>query len=381
MHDFPLLKNITYLDSAATTQTPVQVVQAMADYYEHYRSNTHRGLYALSERATEAYERTRTDVASLLGKHPEEIIFTQSTTYALNMLSFMLEKLLTKKDTILISEMEHHSNYLPWKRLCERTGARLEVIPLTDNGLLDQGAIEELLPSAKILALTQASNVLGTTNPGSIFEKARQQGTITVLDAAQSLPHLLTAKADFIACSAHKMLGPTGVGVLAGKKDLLETLDPPFVGGGMVANVKPEQWMELPLKFEAGTQNIAGVIGWGEAIAYLRKHRDLLERKDKEITAHFLAHKPDYLELYGPTTAKNRLPIFSFNLQGIHCHDVASMLAQNGICVRAGHHCAIPIMRRYKTQGMVRASAHLYNTTQDIDALFKSIERIRKRFA
>jgi len=383
MLDFPLLKKITYLDSAATTQTPQQVLKEISNYYTNVRSNVHRGVYAISEETTKQYENTRKTVATFINASPEEIIFTSGTTESINILALMLESSIKKENNIVITELEHNSNSLPWRLLAQRKKIELRVMPINNDGTLN---LQESLIDDKtaIVAMSHASNLLGNILPvEKLCKLAKKHNALSIIDAAQSVAHgLVDAKklqADFVVFSGHKMLGPTGIGVLYGRKTLLDGLEPAFVGGGMVSAVTKEKltWMETPYKFEAGTPNIAGVLGLNAAIQYLTKELPLLAKKETEITKHFLIKAKEHnLEVYGP---KERLPIFSFNIPGIHSHDVASILAQENICVRAGHHCAQPLLQALGIQHCVRASFYLYNTTKDVDKLFEGIENVKRK--
>jgi len=383
MLDFPLLKKITYLDSAATTQTPQQVLKEISNYYTNVRSNVHRGVYAISEETKKQYENTRKTVATIINASPEEIIFTSGTTESINILALMLESSIKKENNIVITELEHNSNSLPWRLLAQRKKIELRVMPINNDGTLN---LQESLIDDKtaIVAMSHASNLLGNILPvEKLCKLAKKHNALSIIDAAQSVAHgLVDAKklqADFVVFSGHKMLGPTGIGVLYGRKTLLDGLEPAFVGGGMVSAVTKEKltWMETPYKFEAGTPNIAGVLGLNAAIQYLTKELPLLAKKETEITKHFLIKAKEHnLEVYGP---KERLPIFSFNIPGIHSHDVASILAQENICVRAGHHCAQPLLQALGIQHCVRASFYLYNTTKDVDKLFEGIENVKRK--
>jgi cysteine desulfurase/selenocysteine lyase len=398
--DFPILarevngKPLIYLDSAASSQKPTQVLDAMDTFARTSYSNTHRGAYTLAEEATGAYERARKQVARFINASSvREVIFTRNTTESINLVArTWAEANLRPGDTVLTTEMEHHSNIVPWQLAAERTGARVDYVPLTDDGELDQAAYERLLETAKpkLVALTQMSNVLGTLPPvKEMIAKAHAMGALALLDGAQSVPHLpvdvRALDCDFLAFSAHKMLGPTGIGALWGRRELLEAM-PPFLGGGsMIREVKMSgsTWADLPQKFEAGTPAIIEAVGLGAAVAYLsalgmeqvRAHEHALTRYALER----LATVPE-IRIFGPG-AEARGGTISFTLGDIHAHDLATLLDRDGIAIRAGHHCAQPIMDRYCIPATARASFYVYSTSSEVDALAEALERAHGVFA
>ncbi len=390
--DFPILKTITYLDSGATSLTPEQVLEAMNNYYRKYRSNVHRGLYKISEEATEAYEGVREKVAQFINAHTKEIIFTKGTTESINLLAYILTKNLKKGDEIVLTEMEHHSNLVPWQQIAKEKDLTLKFIPVTEEGFLETETMNRMITSkTKIVSVTHVSNALGTINDiKTIAKKAHEKNALVVVDGAQSAPHLkIDVKdldCDFFAFSAHKMLGPTGTGVLYGRRELLEELPPFFHGGEMISEVSFEEssWNELPWKFEAGTPNIAGVIGLGAAIDYLqeigmetiREHEErLLEYALKELK------KINNVIVYGPLNAKNRSGVISFNIQGIHSHDTSTILDRENIAIRAGHLCAMPLIKSVLNEESVcRASFSIYNTKEEIDKLIQGIKKAKEIF-
>ncbi len=398
--DFPILarevngKPLIYLDSAASAQKPTQVLDAMDTFARTSYSNTHRGAYTLAEEATSAYERARKQVARFINASSvREVIFTRNTTESINLVArTWAEANLRPGDTILTTEMEHHSNIVPWQLAAERTGARVDYVPLTDDGELDQAAYVRLLETAKpkLVALAQMSNVLGTLPPvREMIAQAHAIGALVLLDAAQSVPHLpvdvRALDCDFLAFSAHKMLGPTGIGVLWGRREILEAM-PPFLGGGsMIREVKMtgSTWADLPQKFEAGTPAIIEAVGLGAAVAYLsalgmeqvRAHEHALTRYALER----LAGVPE-IRILGPGAAA-RGGTISFTLGDIHAHDLATLLDRDGIAIRAGHHCAQPIMDRYCIPATARASFYVYSTSSEVDALAEALERAHGVFA
>jgi cysteine desulfurase/selenocysteine lyase len=397
--DFPILTRIVhdrplvYLDSAASTQKPRAVLDAMQVYYERYNANVHRGVYQLSEEATEAMEKARLSVARFIhARQSKQVIFTRNTTESINLVAYSWGSAnISAGDLIVLTEMEHHSNLIPWQLLAKRSGARLEFVPITDDGLLRLDVYEQLLQQhPKLVAFTHVSNVLGTINPAQeMIAQAHAAGAVTLVDGAQSIPHMpvdvQALDADFYCFSGHKMLGPTGIGVLYGKRDLLEVM-PPFMGGGdMIRTVglREASWNDLPWKFEAGTPAIAESIGLGAAIDYLnalgmehvRQHEQALTRYAMEQLAAI-----DGLTIYGPP-AEQRGGVISFTLADIHPHDLASILDQEaGVAVRAGHHCAQPLMERYDLSATARASFYVYNTKQEIDVLIQGLRRALEIF-
>jgi cysteine desulfurase/selenocysteine lyase len=398
--DFPILsrhvhgKLLVYLDNAATTQKPRQVLEALTAYYVRSNANIHRGLHALSEEATAAYEGARARTASFIGApSPRGIVFTRNATESINLFAFAWgRRRLAAGDEILLTEMEHHSNLVPWQLLAKATGASLAFLPITDDGRLRLDALDRLLtPRTKVVALTHMSNALGTINPvEQVIARAHQQGIPVLIDAAQSAPHLAInvsrLDCDALAFSAHKMLGPTGVGVLYAKEALLESMDPFLGGGEMISDVQltSSTWNEIPWKFEAGTPNIADVIAFGEALTYLERiGMGEIRAHERELTAHawHRLQAMDGVTLYGPPgDAEDRGGAISFNVNGLHPHDVGTGLDAEGIAIRAGHHCAKPLMRRLSVTATARASFYLYNTREEVDRFIDALQAVRDFF-
>jgi cysteine desulfurase/selenocysteine lyase len=398
--DFPILsrqvhgKPLVYLDSGASSQKPTAVIEAMNTYYRTYNANVHRGVYEISEAATAAMEKARVKVARFINaRQSKQIIFTRNTSESINLVAYSWGNAnIHAGDLIILTEMEHHSNLVPWQLLAQRTGARLEFIPVTDDGLLDLDVYAQLLQQQpKLVAFTHVSNVLGTINPAKeIIAQAHAGGAITLVDAAQSVPHLPVdvqdLDADFLCFSGHKMLAPTGSGVLYGKRDLLEAM-PPFMGGGdMIRTVKLREstWNDLPWKFEAGTPAIAEAVGLGAAVDYLNSlGMENIARHEREITIYALEQLQTVpgLTIYGPP-AEKRGGVVSFTLGDIHPHDLASILDQEvGVAIRAGHHCAQPLMERFGLVATARASFHIYTTKEDIDTLVQGLHKAQQIFA
>jgi len=397
--DFPILsrpvhgKRLVYLDNAATTQKPQAMIDALVSYYSKYNANVHRGVHTLAEEATAAFESTRGKVARFIGSAgTHQIIFTRNTTESLNLVAASWGgKNIKAGDEILLTQMEHHSNLVPWIMLAERTGAKIRHIPITPDGHLDLSQLDTLLtPRTRLVSLVHVSNVLGTINPvAEIAERAHRSGALVVVDGAQSVPHMPVnvqdLGADLFAFSAHKMLGPTGVGVLWGRSDLLDEMDPYMGGGEMIREVRLDSvtWNELPWKFEAGTPNIADVVAFGAAIDYLTElGMDAVRRHEIELTSYALEQlRPlKHLTLYGPTAAAERAGVVTFNDADIHPHDLATILDHHGVAVRAGHHCAQPLVRLLGTVATARASFYVYNDTDDVDQLVAALREARKYF-
>jgi cysteine desulfurase / selenocysteine lyase len=397
--DFPILdqevhgNRLVYLDNAASTQKPLQVIEAIDRYYRRDNANVHRGVHELSHRATEAYEEARGKVARLMGITDEaELIWTRGTTEALNLvaISWGFENL-RAGDEILLSVMEHHSNLVPWQILAGRTGARLRFIDIDDEARLDLSNLDELLTErTKLVSIVHVSNALGTVNPVSeIAARAKAVGAVVVVDGAQSAPHLPvdvpTLGVDFYAFSGHKMCGPTGIGGLWGRRELLEAM-PPFHGGGdMIELVELERstYAPIPSKFEAGTPHIAGAVGLGAAADYLGTiGRDAILAHERHLTAYALERLADIPELrvLGPRDPAERSGVVAFTLADVHPHDVATILDSEGVAVRAGHHCAQPLMRRMGLAATARASFYLYTGTDDVDRLVDALHKARKMF-
>ena len=391
--DFPILsrrvhgKPLVYLDNAATTQKPRQVIDALTRYYTTSNANIHRGIHTLAEEATAAYEAVREQTARFIGApSPSTIVFTRNATEAVNLFANAWGRSrLRPGDQILLTEMEHHSNLVPWQLLAKATGTSLAFLPITDDGHLDLTRLEALLTAkTRLVALTHMSNVLGTINPlERIIAAARRRGTLVLVDAAQSVPHLPVDAGrlgcDAMVFSAHKMLGPTGVGVLYAREELLDAMDPFLGGGEMIADVQltSATWNDIPWKFEAGTPNIADVIAFGEALAYLEAvGMRAVRAHEQELTGYAMARlrEIDGLTLYGPPAVEDRGGVVAFNLAGLHPHDVGTVLDAEGVAIRAGHHCAKPLMRRLGVAATARASFYLYNTQEEIDQLVEALE-------
>jgi len=395
--DFPILsqkingKDLVYLDNSATSQKPQIVIDSIADYYSNYNSNVHRGIHTLAEKATEKYEETRQKVANFINaKSVNEIIFTKGTTESLNFLSSSLGKNLQKDDEIILTEMEHHSNIVPWQFIAKGKGLIIKYIELNQDGTLNIENLESLInKKTKIISLLHVSNVLGTINPvEKIIKRARlvNPDIIAVVDIAQSVPHMKVnvqkLKADFVVFSAHKMLGPTGVGVLWGKYELLQNLHPFLGGGSMIASVTKEKTLfaEIPQRFEAGTPNIAGVIGFGTAIDYINSVGiENIHKHEQDLTIYAMEQikQLDFIEIYGPN---ERAGIISFNIKGVHSHDVSAVLDNNGIAVRSGHHCTDILHNKLNINSTVRASFYLYNNENDVDQLVLGLKKVNKIF-
>jgi cysteine desulfurase/selenocysteine lyase len=397
--DFPILsrkingKRLVYLDSAATTQKPQCVIDRIASYYASQNANVHRGLHTLAEEATSAFEATRDKIASFIGGvRREEIIYTRNATEAINLVAQSWgRKHIRENDRIVITQMEHHANLVPWLVLAEETGAEIEYIPIDSQGRLILNNISNIIDSrTKIVALTQMSNVLGTINPmDEIIEVAHRRNAMVLIDGAQSVPHLpVDVKAldvDFMAFSAHKMLGPTGIGILYGRESLLDRMEPLIYGGEMISEVRYDSadWAELPWKFEAGTPNIAGAIGFAPALDYLNSTgMDKIREHEIELTEHALDRLAGlkFIRIYGPTSSEQRGGIISFVDSEIHPHDLAQFLDASGIAVRAGHHCAQPLMGLLGVNSTARASFYIYNTKDDIDELVSALRDARRYF-
>ncbi len=395
--DFPILrrtfngKRLIYLDNTATTQKPQYVIDALTEYYRDSNANVHRGLYALSEEATNAYEEARTNVAAFIhAPARENIIFTGGTTDSINLVASSYGRSVLKSgDEILLTHMEHHSNLIPWQLIAQQTGAKLQFIPLTPDGRLDQNPMKSLITEkTKIISVAHVSNVLGTINPiNEIVKIGHRYGAVVMVDAAQSVPHMpvdvQNIECDFLAFSGHKMLGPTGIGVLYGRSEVLNCM-PPYRGGGeMISEVHFDHatYKEIPAKFEAGTPNIAGAVGLSAAIDYLKKIGfEAIQMHEHDLTLHTLKilDEIDGIVTYGPKPDRGGL--VSFNIGGIHPHDVATLLDEDAIAVRAGHHCAQPLMRLMGVSATVRASVYFYNTREEIDSLAKGLRRVKEVF-
>lgn len=400
--DFPILsrkihgKPLVYLDNAATTQKPMSVIMAMTAYYERTNANVHRGVHTLSQEATSLMEQSRDKVAAFIGApDPATVIFTRNATESINLVAYAwARKNLKPGDEILLTEMEHHSNLIPWQMAAQATGGVLRFIPVTGwDGLLDLSRLDGLLTTrTKLLAVTHMSNVLGTINPVTeLARRAHAVGAKVLVDGAQSAPHLAvdvkTLGADFFAFSAHKMLGPTGLGVLWAPRALLESMEPFLGGGDMISQVWPDRatWNELPYKFEAGTPNITGAIAFGAAVDYLsRLGMDAVRAHETDITAYAMAAlkaRFPKIILHGPARAEDRGGVVSFEFPGVHPHDIGTILDREGVAIRAGHHCCQVLMKRFGVSGTARASFYVYNTREEVDVFVKSLEEVERVFA
>lgn len=394
-NDFPILKNnnIVYLDSGATSQKPLQVINAVDNFYRNYNANPHRGAYSLSMEATNLYEDTRSKIAKFINaKHREEIIFSKNATESLNLLaySYGIDKL-KKDDEIVISIMEHHSNLVPWQKVSKVTGAKLKYMYINNDFELTNEEIEtKITDKTKIVGIAHVSNVLGTINNiKKIIDYAHKKGAVVIVDASQSIPHMKIdvqeLDADFLVFSGHKMLAPLGIGVLYGKKELLENMNPFIMGGDMIEYVYEQEttFAPLPNKFEAGTQNVEGVIGLGAAIDYINSIGiEEIEKAEKEVVAYARKElsKLAYLSLYMTPHEDKHSSVISFNIKGVHPHDVASILDTEGVCVRSGNHCAQPLMRFLGIDSTCRASFSFYNDKEDVDRLVNALNKAYNMF-
>ena len=393
--DFPIFKNrdIAYLDSGATAQKPQMVIDAIDNFYDKFNANPHRGAYTLSIEATAMYEDTRAKIAKFINaRHAEEIIFSKNASESLNLLaySYGLDNL-KKGDDVVISIMEHHSNLVPWQFVTQKTGSELKYMYINDEFELSKEEIEsKITDNTKIVGITHVSNVLGTiNNVKEIIKYAHKKGAIVIVDASQSIPHMKIdvqdLDADFLVFSGHKMFAPLGIGVLYGKRELLNKMNPFLMGGDMIEYVHEQNttFAPLPNKFEAGTQNVEGVVGLGAAIDYINSiGYDKIQEHDREIVdyAREKLLKLDYLDLYMTPNAENHSAVISFNIKGVHPHDVASILDSENVCVRSGNHCAQPLMRFLEIDSTCRASFYVYNTKEDVDRLVAGIEKAYKMF-
>ncbi len=403
--DFPIFtrtirdgKRLVYLDSGATSQKPQVVIDAEMDFYSKHNAAAHRGAHQLAEEATELFEASRQTVAAFIGAKSEEIVFTKSATESLNLLAYSFSNAepgskfaIGPEHSIVVSEMEHHANLIPWQQLAKRSGAELKWFSVTSDGRLDESNIDALITSkTKIVAITQQSNVLGTINNlDRIIKKAHDVGAIVIVDACQSVPHIpvdvTELGADFLAFSGHKVLGPTGVGVLWGRYDLLNALPPFLFGGSMIENVTMTDatWAEAPRKFEAGVPNMAQVVGLAAGVKYLQAIGvEEVHKHEKTLTSYLLAElqKIEGVNVVGPTDVSLRGGTVSFTVSGIHPHDLGQYLDSAGIAVRTGHHCAWPLTRALGVAATTRASLYLYNDNSDIDALINGVKEAKKYF-
>jgi len=407
--DFPILdrplpggRTLVYLDNAATSQKPVVVLDAERTYYEQHNAAAHRGVHTLAELATDAYEHAREKVAGFIGGRPEEIVFTKNSTESINLVAYALSNASTAGpgaarfvvgpgDEIVVTEMEHHSNLVPWQQLCQRTGATLRWLSLTDDGRLDLADLDSVItPATKLVAFVHQSNILGTINPvAPIVARARAVGALVLLDACQSVPNgpvdLTALDVDFLVFSGHKMLGPTGVGVLWGRAELLAVMPPFLTGGSMIETVTMQQttFAAPPQRFEAGVPNIAQVVGLGAAVDYLQHiGMDAVREHERGLTEHALdaLSTLDGIRIIGPDGPAGRGSAISFVIDGLHPHDVGQVLDEQGIAVRVGHHCAYPVCKRYGVPATTRASFGVYNTRGEVDALVEGLIRVQTFF-
>ncbi len=396
--EFPILNQkvnkhqLVYLDNAASSQKPMRVIRALENYYTCNHSNIHRGVHTLAERATKDYEDTRTHAAKFINAaEPAEVIFTRGTTEGINLVAQAYgRKTLKREDEILLSGMEHHSNIVPWQMVAKQTGAKIRVIPVTDEGALDLVAYGQLLTKqTKIVAVNLVSNTLGTINPvATIVEKAHAVGARVMVDAAQATPHLYidveALNADFLALSAHKMYGPTGVGLLYGKRALLEYMDPYQGGGEMINEVSFEEtsYNEIPYKFEAGTPNIADVIAFREAMLFMEElGHDAIQTHENDLLVRAISLLSEIDGFTPMGTAENKASVISFNIEGVHPYDLGMWLDAKGIAVRTGHHCTQPLMTRFGVEGTVRASFAVYNTHQEVEQLAEAVKEVLLKLA
>ena len=391
--DFPVLDRVVnknklvYLDNAATSQKPKSVIDSLTHYYSSYNSNVHRGVHTLSVEATEAYENARVKLSEFIGSIPEEVIWTRNTSESINIVAYGLKNKVSAGDNIVISRMEHHSNLVPWQQLCNQTGASLRYLEHNLEGRIDLiDAKTKIDANTKIIAITHMSNVLGVINPiKEIREMSKKFGTYLVLDGAQSVPHFKVnvndLDCDFLSFSAHKMLGPTGIGLLYGKEELLNEMPPFYFGGDMISEVSYEsaKWNDLPYKFEAGTPNIADAIATGTAVDYLNSvGMDNVFEHEEDITKYALEKfkELDGYNIIGPTDEDARGGVISFTHDKIHPHDIGEILDKFGIAIRTGHHCAMPLVRSYEIVAAARASFYLYNTKEEIDLFVDALGEV-----
>jgi cysteine desulfurase / selenocysteine lyase len=382
---FPILtrrinnKRLVYLDSAATTQKPKQVIEAIRKYYENSNANVHRGVHLLSEEATGLYEGARETVASFINAEKEEIVFTKNATEAINLVANTV--LFTKDDEIVLTKMEHHANIVPWQMIAEKTGAKLRFVNLTKEHNLDMAHFRSVLnKNTKLVAVTHMSNVLGVVN--DVKKIKEMAGVLVLVDAAQSVAHrkidVKDIDCDFLVFSAHKMYGPTGIGVLYAKKELLETLPPFLTGGDMIKTVSVTKttFNDIPHKFEAGTPNIAGAVGFAEAVRFMEEHRDFIHENEQELSTYCR----EQLQKISGIRLFSEGPIISFTLDNIHPHDIAAVVDGEGVAIRGGHHCAMPLMHELDIQGTARISIGVYNTKEDIDIVISALKKAKEIF-
>jgi cysteine desulfurase / selenocysteine lyase len=397
--DFPVLRRefdgrpVVFLDSAATSQKPVQVIDAMTAYYRTSNSNVHRGVYALAREATDLFEGARERVAAFAGADPATTIFTGNASGAINLVAYSWARTnLGPDDEVVVTHMEHHSNIVPWQLVCAERGARLRYLAVSETGELSLDELDQVLAGGrvKLVAVAHVSNVLGTLNRvEEIVARARAAGALTLVDGAQAMPQMPVdvdrLGADFYAWTAHKALGPTGIGVLHGRRELLEAMPPFIAGGHMISRVDLESssWNELPWKFEAGTSPIAEAVGLGAAVDYLQAlGMDRVRAHERDLTAYALERLAEVedIRIFGPLDAERRGGVVSFAIEGIHAHDIAEICDRDAVCIRAGHHCAQPLMRSLGVAATARASFHVYNSREDVDALVSALRTARKVF-
>ncbi len=385
--DFPILslKDFVYLDNAATSQKPVQVIEKMDLIYKMLNANVHRGIYKIAEDITEEYEQSRKEISSFINASENEIIFTRNTTDSINLVAYSLLQKLKKGDKVVTTFLEHHSNLLPWRKISKIAGLKLELVKVTPDGLIDEEDYEKKVQDAKVVAFTHVSNVAGTiVEAKRLVKKAKESGALVLVDGAQAAPHIKVdvreLGTDFYAFSGHKMLGPTGIGILYGRKDLLEDLEPPFTGGEMVKEVHKEgqSWNDIPWKFEPGTPNYVGSIGLAEAIKYIKKIGiDEIDHYEKKLAAYLLEAVENIKGLRYVGPKKDRAALVAFETKGIHPHDAAAFLDMKGVAVRSGWHCAQPLQEELGfLNGTTRASLYFYNTFSEIDKLKAALEEL-----
>lgn len=401
-NDFPILSKkinghqLVYLDNAATTHKPRSVINSLVDFYENYNSNVHRGVHTLSMEATDQFEEARQKISSFINSEtPQSIIWTRNASESLNIISYSWGyKNISEGDEILLSPMEHHSNLIPWQELARAKGAKIKYLSLNEDGTLDLSNIDELMTlNTKLVSVVHVSNALGTINPvKQLCDKAHEVGALFVLDGAQSVPHMLVdvqeLDCDFFVFSGHKMMGPTGIGVLYGKMEILEKMDPVFTGGEMVLEVTYEKasWADIPMKFEAGTPNIADSIALGAAVDYLQNiGMGNIHDYEKTITSYglqkFQELESEGVTLFGPKSSDLKGAVFSFHIPNIHPHDLGTILDGLGIAVRTGHHCAMPLIRSLGVSATARASFYVYNTLDEVDMLIEGIKSAIRYFS
>ncbi len=393
-NDFPIFKNhpnLVYLDNAATSQKPEQVINSLKNFYESENANIHRGIYTLSEVATEKYEEARKKISNFINASPEEIVFTRNTTESINFLSYTIKSLVKEgKDEIVLTEMEHHSNLIPWQQFAKRHKFKLKFIPITNNYELDYNKARDIITEkTAILSITHISNVFGTVNNIKfLINLAKEKKSLVIIDAAQSVSHMkINVKeldCDFLVFSGHKIYGPLGIGVLYGKLELFEKLTPFLFGGGMISSVSYQEtsFAEPPKKFEAGTPNIEGAIAFAEAVKYIENiNIKNIEKYEKELLEYTLEKliSLENIIIYSPGKDKG-VSVISFNLKNIHPHDVASLLNEENIAIRAGHHCCMPLMKKLGISGTCRISLSIYNTKEDIDKLIDGLKKVQEVF-